>query len=104
MYSSSTLIKPSAMKKWPYKKGDNLVVFYYLGPSEICHCLLHLLQTLISLFYFYFTGTKYDYIWSLTSMPEGGEAGTMVGKNTDTLQLSKVCFCHYNCIFELTSV
>jgi hypothetical protein len=28
-------------------------------------------------------------------MPEGGEAGTMVGKNTDTLQLSKVCFCHY---------
>ena len=35
-------------------------------------------------------GTKYDYIWSLTSMPEGGEAGTMVGKNTDTLQLSKL--------------
>ena len=35
MYSSSTLIKPSAMKKWPYKKGDNLVVFYCLGASEI---------------------------------------------------------------------
>ncbi|XP_071142384.1 dyslexia-associated protein KIAA0319-like protein isoform X17 [Mytilus edulis] len=33
---------------------------------------------------------KFDYEWSITSMPEGGEIGTMVGKNTDTLKLSKL--------------
>ncbi|XP_076083030.1 dyslexia-associated protein KIAA0319-like protein isoform X5 [Mytilus galloprovincialis] len=33
---------------------------------------------------------KFDYEWSITSMPDGGEIGTMVGKNTDTLKLSKL--------------
>ncbi|CAC5410665.1 Dyslexia-associated protein KIAA0319-like protein [Mytilus coruscus] len=33
---------------------------------------------------------KFDYEWSITSMPDGAEIGTMVGKNTDTLKLSKV--------------
>jgi hypothetical protein len=27
----------SAMKKWPYKRGDNLVIFYYLSASESWH-------------------------------------------------------------------
>lgn len=35
-------------------------------------------------------GTKYEYMWSLTSMPEGAETGTMVGKNTDTLKLTNL--------------
>ncbi|XP_052086036.1 dyslexia-associated protein KIAA0319-like protein isoform X2 [Mytilus californianus] len=33
---------------------------------------------------------KFDYEWSITSMPDGAEIGTMVGKNTDTLKLSKL--------------
>jgi hypothetical protein len=37
-----------------------------------------------------FTGEKFQYEWSLITHPDGAEKGTMVGKNTDKLTISKV--------------
>lgn len=44
------------------------------------------------MFVLHASGSKFNYEWVLLSMPDGKEIGNMVGKNTDTLQLSKVSY------------
>ncbi|XP_062573171.1 dyslexia-associated protein KIAA0319-like protein isoform X1 [Saccostrea cucullata] len=47
-------------------------------------------------------GEKFQYEWSLVNSPEGAEKGTMVGKNTDKLTISKLIAGLYTFKIEVT--